>query len=74
MLKERINRNREIISLQIKCYKKIFSLYDQMYDPYPQYYYIDIIAVDSTESNLDMSLTDLCLFFFLIFLDFCDFF
>lgn len=64
MLKERINRNREIISLQIKCYKKIFSLYDRMYDPYPQYYYIDIIAVDSTESNLDVSLTDLCLFFF----------
>lgn len=44
-VKERVNRNREIISLQIKCYKKVFSFYDKVYGPYPQYYYIDIIAV-----------------------------
>lgn len=51
-VKERINRNREIISLQIKCYKKIFSLYDQVYSPYPQYYYIDIIAVGFAENAI----------------------
>lgn len=45
-VKERINRNREIISLQIKCYKKVFSLNDEVYGSYPQYY-IDIIAVGS---------------------------
>lgn len=55
-IKKRINRNREIISLQIKCYKKVFSLNDEVYGSYPQYY-IDIIAVGfHTKGNLDMSL------------------
>lgn len=50
-IKERINRNREIISLQIKCYKKVFSLNDEVYGSYPQYY-IDIIAVGSTRKAI----------------------
>lgn len=50
-IKERINRNREIISLQIKCYKKIFSLNDEVYGSYPRHY-IDIIAVGSTRKAI----------------------
>lgn len=50
-VKERINRNREIISLQIKCYKKIFSLNDEAYSSYSQYY-IDIIAADFTQKSI----------------------
>lgn len=50
-VKERINRNREIISLQIKCYTKVFSLNDEVYGSYPEYY-IDIIVVGlHTKSN-----------------------
>lgn len=50
-VKERINRNREIISLQIKYYGKVFSLNDEVYGSYPQCY-IDIIAVGSTRRTI----------------------
>lgn len=43
-------REKEIISLQIKCYKKIFSLSDQVYGSYSRYY-IDI-AVGFTQDTI----------------------
>lgn len=55
----------EIISLQIKCYKNIFSLNDQVYGSYLQYY-IDITAVDPLQAkcNLDMSIKSVRPFFY----------